>query len=157
MLDFLPQRIGHAIFFEEEEWRQLKTSKIPVGYPLTFFFFLTDLGFLLLTCFLLLSETKCLYHCWPNWFKYHTPLLLSLNKFFAGRDLFDIQHQDWINLFNWYSPFWFVVDFYFIYSNSHLTIKLMFVRLTSSLCKPVKVYLGINNLMIRITVSASPA
>jgi len=33
MLDFLPQRIGHAIFFEKEEWRQLKTSKIPVGYP----------------------------------------------------------------------------------------------------------------------------
>lgn len=62
MLDFLPQRIGHAIFFEEEEWRQLKTSKIPVGYPLTFFF-PKNLSFLLLTCSLLLSETKCLYHC----------------------------------------------------------------------------------------------
>ncbi|KAJ6769516.1 ADENOSINE DEAMINASE [Salix purpurea] len=35
MLDFLPQRIGHAIFFEEEEWRQLKTSKIPVEICLT--------------------------------------------------------------------------------------------------------------------------
>ncbi|KAG5234631.1 adenosine/AMP deaminase family protein [Salix suchowensis] len=65
MLDFLPQRIGHAIFFEEEEWRQLKSSKIPVGYPLTFFF-LKDLSFLLLTCSLLLSETKCLYHCWQT-------------------------------------------------------------------------------------------
>jgi len=31
MLDFLPERIGHACFFEEEHWRKLKSSKIPVG------------------------------------------------------------------------------------------------------------------------------
>lgn len=30
MLDFLPQRIGHACFFEEEHWRRLKSSNIPV-------------------------------------------------------------------------------------------------------------------------------
>ncbi|KAI4295871.1 hypothetical protein L6164_035869 [Bauhinia variegata] len=35
MLDFLPQRIGHAIFFEEEDWRKLKSSKIPVEICLT--------------------------------------------------------------------------------------------------------------------------
>jgi adenosine deaminase len=31
MLDFLPERIGHACFFEEDHWRKLKSSKIPVG------------------------------------------------------------------------------------------------------------------------------
>ncbi|PIA50659.1 hypothetical protein AQUCO_01200106v1 [Aquilegia coerulea] len=35
MLDFLPQRIGHAIFFEEQQWKQLKQSKIPVEICLT--------------------------------------------------------------------------------------------------------------------------
>ncbi|KAL7212105.1 hypothetical protein ACSBR2_014885 [Camellia fascicularis] len=30
MLDFLPGRIGHACFFGEEEWRKLKSCKIPV-------------------------------------------------------------------------------------------------------------------------------
>lgn len=30
MLDFQPQRVGHACCFEEEEWRKLKLSKIPV-------------------------------------------------------------------------------------------------------------------------------
>ncbi|WRX28043.1 Adenosine deaminase domain - like 3 [Theobroma cacao] len=32
MLDFLPQRIGHACCFEEENWRKLKSLKIPVRY-----------------------------------------------------------------------------------------------------------------------------
>lgn len=35
MLDFLPGRIGHACCFEEEEWRMLKSSKIPVEICLT--------------------------------------------------------------------------------------------------------------------------
>ncbi|KAF5728595.1 adenosine/AMP deaminase family protein [Tripterygium wilfordii] len=35
MLDFLPQRIGHACFFEEEDWIKLKSSKIPVEICLT--------------------------------------------------------------------------------------------------------------------------
>lgn len=35
MLDFLPQRIGHAIYFEEEDWKKLKTFKIPVEICLT--------------------------------------------------------------------------------------------------------------------------
>ncbi|KAK7264500.1 hypothetical protein RJT34_32109 [Clitoria ternatea] len=35
ILDFLPQRIGHACFFEEEHWRKLKSSKIPVEICLT--------------------------------------------------------------------------------------------------------------------------
>ncbi|KAL9325477.1 hypothetical protein ACSQ67_006122 [Phaseolus vulgaris] len=35
MLDFLPQRIGHACFFEEEHWRRLKSSNIPVEICLT--------------------------------------------------------------------------------------------------------------------------
>ncbi|KAI4298661.1 hypothetical protein L6164_032194 [Bauhinia variegata] len=35
MLEFSPQRIGHAIFFEEEDWRKLKSSKIPVEICLT--------------------------------------------------------------------------------------------------------------------------
>ncbi|KAF9612036.1 hypothetical protein IFM89_037494 [Coptis chinensis] len=35
MLDFLPQRIGHAVFLEEQQWKQLKTSKIPVEICLT--------------------------------------------------------------------------------------------------------------------------
>lgn len=35
MLDFLPERIGHACFFEEEHWRKLKSSKIPVELCLT--------------------------------------------------------------------------------------------------------------------------
>lgn len=35
MLDFVPQRIGHAIFLEEEQWKQLKASKIPVEICLT--------------------------------------------------------------------------------------------------------------------------
>ncbi|KAF5205744.1 adenosine deaminase-like protein, partial [Thalictrum thalictroides] len=35
MLDFLPQRIGHAIFFEEQQWKQLKQSRIPVEICLT--------------------------------------------------------------------------------------------------------------------------
>ncbi|KAL5978473.1 hypothetical protein ACLOJK_029590 [Asimina triloba] len=29
MLEFCPQRIGHAICFEDEEWRRLKSSRIP--------------------------------------------------------------------------------------------------------------------------------
>ena len=32
MLDFLPQRIGHACCFEEEEWKKLKSFNIPVRY-----------------------------------------------------------------------------------------------------------------------------
>lgn len=32
MLDFLPQRIGHACYFEEEEWKKLKSFNIPVRY-----------------------------------------------------------------------------------------------------------------------------
>ncbi|CAI8611454.1 unnamed protein product [Vicia faba] len=35
MLDFLPGRIGHACFFQEEHWRKLKSSKIPVELCLT--------------------------------------------------------------------------------------------------------------------------
>ncbi|GLT52605.1 hypothetical protein SLA2020_259370 [Shorea laevis] len=35
MLDFLPQRIGHACWLVEEEWRKLKSSKIPVEICLT--------------------------------------------------------------------------------------------------------------------------
>ncbi|KAF7149591.1 hypothetical protein RHSIM_Rhsim02G0110500 [Rhododendron simsii] len=35
MLDFLPGRIGHACCFGEEEWRKLKSSKIPVEICLT--------------------------------------------------------------------------------------------------------------------------
>ncbi|KAL2339169.1 hypothetical protein Fmac_013615 [Flemingia macrophylla] len=35
MLDFLPQRIGHACFFEEEHWKRLKSSNIPVEICLT--------------------------------------------------------------------------------------------------------------------------
>ncbi|KAK7359749.1 hypothetical protein VNO77_01714 [Canavalia gladiata] len=35
MLDFHPQRIGHACFFEDEHWRKLKSSKIPVEICLT--------------------------------------------------------------------------------------------------------------------------
>ncbi|KDP20775.1 hypothetical protein JCGZ_21246 [Jatropha curcas] len=35
MLDFLPQRIGHAIFFGEDDWRKLKSSRIPVEICLT--------------------------------------------------------------------------------------------------------------------------
>ncbi|KAL5726843.1 adenosine deaminase [Ranunculus cassubicifolius] len=35
MLDFVPQRIGHAIFLEEQQWKQLKLSKIPVEICLT--------------------------------------------------------------------------------------------------------------------------
>ncbi|CAO2823666.1 unnamed protein product [Amaranthus hypochondriacus] len=35
MLDFLPERIGHACCLEEDAWRKLKTSKIPVEICLT--------------------------------------------------------------------------------------------------------------------------
>lgn len=35
MLDFHPERIGHACFFGEEEWRKLKSLKIPVEICLT--------------------------------------------------------------------------------------------------------------------------
>ncbi|KAJ1405599.1 Metal-dependent hydrolase [Sesbania bispinosa] len=35
MLDFLPHRIGHACFFEEEHWGKLKSSNIPVEICLT--------------------------------------------------------------------------------------------------------------------------
>ncbi|PRQ28501.1 putative adenosine deaminase [Rosa chinensis] len=35
MLDFLPQRIGHACCFEEAEWEKLKSSSIPVEICLT--------------------------------------------------------------------------------------------------------------------------
>lgn len=35
MLNFLPQRIGHAIFLDEEEWKQLKSYNIPVEICLT--------------------------------------------------------------------------------------------------------------------------
>ncbi|KAF7840647.1 adenosine deaminase-like protein [Senna tora] len=35
MLDFLPQRIGHAIFLDEQDWRKLKSDKIPVEICLT--------------------------------------------------------------------------------------------------------------------------
>ncbi|XP_050371032.1 N6-mAMP deaminase [Argentina anserina] len=35
MLDFLPQRIGHACCFEEAEWEKLKSSNIPVEICLT--------------------------------------------------------------------------------------------------------------------------
>ncbi|KAI5447248.1 hypothetical protein KIW84_014919 [Lathyrus oleraceus] len=35
MLDFHPQRIGHACFFEDEHWRRMKSSKIPVEICLT--------------------------------------------------------------------------------------------------------------------------
>ncbi|CAN1165821.1 N6-mAMP deaminase [Linum perenne] len=35
MLDFLPQRIGHACFLGEPEWKKLKSSKIPVEICLT--------------------------------------------------------------------------------------------------------------------------
>ncbi|XP_052183598.1 N6-mAMP deaminase isoform X2 [Diospyros lotus] len=35
MLDFLPRRIGHACCFGEEEWRMLKSYKIPVEICLT--------------------------------------------------------------------------------------------------------------------------
>lgn len=35
MLEFHPQRIGHACYFEDEHWRKLKSSKIPVEICLT--------------------------------------------------------------------------------------------------------------------------
>ncbi|OAY25961.1 hypothetical protein MANES_16G010200v8 [Manihot esculenta] len=35
MLDFLPKRIGHACCFREEDWKKLKSSKIPVEICLT--------------------------------------------------------------------------------------------------------------------------
>lgn len=35
MLDFLPERIGHACCLEEDAWRKLKMSKIPVEICLT--------------------------------------------------------------------------------------------------------------------------
>ncbi|PWA78807.1 adenosine/AMP deaminase family protein [Artemisia annua] len=35
MLDFLPGRIGHACCFQDEEWRKLKSSMIPVEICLT--------------------------------------------------------------------------------------------------------------------------
>ncbi|KAF4372513.1 hypothetical protein CsatB_012761 [Cannabis sativa] len=35
MLDFMPQRIGHACCFEEEEWKKLKSFNIPVEICLT--------------------------------------------------------------------------------------------------------------------------
>ncbi|GAB2211118.1 hypothetical protein Droror1_Dr00016409 [Drosera rotundifolia] len=35
MLEFLPERIGHACCLEEEAWRKLKSSKIPVEICLT--------------------------------------------------------------------------------------------------------------------------
>lgn len=35
MLDFWPQRIGHACFFEGEDWEKLKRLKIPVEICLT--------------------------------------------------------------------------------------------------------------------------
>ncbi|KAL8461378.1 hypothetical protein ACS0TY_032743 [Phlomoides rotata] len=35
MLDFLPRRIGHACCFEDEEWKLLKTLRIPVEICLT--------------------------------------------------------------------------------------------------------------------------
>lgn len=35
MLDFLPGRIGHACCFQDEEWKKLKSSKIPVEICLT--------------------------------------------------------------------------------------------------------------------------
>ncbi|XP_024024713.1 adenosine deaminase-like protein [Morus notabilis] len=35
MLDFLPQRIGHACCFEEAEWKKLKSFNIPVEICLT--------------------------------------------------------------------------------------------------------------------------
>ncbi|KAK2447800.1 adenosine deaminase [Trifolium repens] len=35
MLEFHPQRIGHACFFEDEHWRKMKSSKIPVEICLT--------------------------------------------------------------------------------------------------------------------------
>ncbi|XP_027087899.1 N6-mAMP deaminase-like [Coffea arabica] len=35
MLDFLPGRIGHACYFEEDHWRKLKSFKIPVEICLT--------------------------------------------------------------------------------------------------------------------------
>ncbi|CAL1397775.1 unnamed protein product [Linum trigynum] len=35
MLDFLPQRIGHACFLREPDWVKLKSSKIPVEICLT--------------------------------------------------------------------------------------------------------------------------
>lgn len=38
MLDFLPERIGHACFFEEEHWKKLKSTKIPVGFANSIFF-----------------------------------------------------------------------------------------------------------------------
>lgn len=35
MLDFLPQRVGHACWLVEDEWEKLKSSKIPVEICLT--------------------------------------------------------------------------------------------------------------------------
>lgn len=35
MIDFLPHRIGHACCFDEENWRKLKSAKIPVEICLT--------------------------------------------------------------------------------------------------------------------------
>ncbi|KAK4258980.1 hypothetical protein QN277_005365 [Acacia crassicarpa] len=35
MLNFLPQRIGHAIFLDEEDWEKLKSYNIPVEICLT--------------------------------------------------------------------------------------------------------------------------
>lgn len=30
MLDFGPERVGHACYFDEEDWKKLKARKIPV-------------------------------------------------------------------------------------------------------------------------------
>ncbi|XP_061347897.1 N6-mAMP deaminase-like [Gastrolobium bilobum] len=35
MLDFHPQRVGHACYFEDDHWRRLKSSNIPVEICLT--------------------------------------------------------------------------------------------------------------------------
>lgn len=37
MLDFHPERIGHACFFDEEHWKRMKASKIPVRHILQVF------------------------------------------------------------------------------------------------------------------------
>ncbi|XP_062161417.1 N6-mAMP deaminase [Alnus glutinosa] len=35
MLDFIPQRVGHACYFEEYDWKKLKSNNIPVEICLT--------------------------------------------------------------------------------------------------------------------------
>lgn len=84
MLDIFPERIGHACFIEEEEWRRIKSAKIPV-----------NLLYLSL-CFILVSFDFDSF-CW------------SYSSICAGRGMFDFQYPNWTFPFNRWSSFWYVL------------------------------------------------